>query len=129
MQNQYSLAYREEEREMISYCKFAGIGLIPWSPLAGGLLTRPLGQVTTRGEALKLGQQLPESTHEIVRRVEKIAEEKGWTMAQVGMAWISKKVTSPVVGISSVSKLLWLSTFDVLKLGLFSRLSDWKIRS
>jgi aryl-alcohol dehydrogenase-like predicted oxidoreductase len=108
MQNQYSLIYREEEREMIAYCKFAGIGLIPWGPLSHGQLARPISTQTPRGESMKGTPFAPEPREweiEIIRRVEKIANEKGWSMAQVCLAWIHEKVTSPIIGFSSVSTL------------------------
>jgi aryl-alcohol dehydrogenase-like predicted oxidoreductase len=109
MQNQYSLTYREEEREMNAYCQFAGIGLIPWGPLNRGQLARPLSaQTTAREESMKglvAERQIPEWEKEIVHRVEKVAKEKGWSMAQVSLAWINDKVTSPIVGFSSVSDL------------------------
>lgn len=99
--------YREEEREMNAYCNFAGIGIIPWGPLNAGDLARPLGGGdTTRQEntkALPWHRTLAENEQEIVRRVEKIAKAKGWAMSQVALAWISEKVTSPIVGFSSVS--------------------------
>jgi aryl-alcohol dehydrogenase-like predicted oxidoreductase len=113
MQNTYSLTYREEEREMNAYCKFAGIGLIPWGPLNAGQLARPLGSGdTTRSEATK-GRVAPppEWQNEIVRRVEKLSKDKGWVMSQVALAWIHEKVTSPIVGFSSVSHLLLWITF------------------
>jgi aryl-alcohol dehydrogenase-like predicted oxidoreductase len=110
MQNQYSLTYREEEREMNAYCKFAGIGIIPWSPLNGGQLARPVNaEATPRSDHAKgsvFERKPKEWEDEIVRLVEQIAKTKGWTMAQVSLAWINEKVTSPIVGISSVSVLL-----------------------
>jgi aryl-alcohol dehydrogenase-like predicted oxidoreductase len=116
MQNQYSLTYREEEREMNAYCKFAGIGIIPWSPLNGGQLARPMdskatSRSTSQQEMVKgtiHEHKSQEWEDEIVRRVEKIAHAKGWTMAQVSLAWINEKVTSPIVGISSVRCLAYV---------------------
>jgi len=106
MQSEYSLLYREEEREMNPYCNFEGVGLIPWAPLAAGKLARPAGVQTQRGEALTaLGLHEGETENEIVRRVAEVAEKRGWTMAQVAMAWSTSKVTSPIVGISSVERL------------------------
>jgi aryl-alcohol dehydrogenase-like predicted oxidoreductase len=110
MQNQYSLVYREEEREVNAYCKFKGLGIIPWGPLSAGVLARPLGEATatTRAESVKgtmFDRKAQESENEIVRRVEKTSKDKGWTMGQVALAWINGKVTSPIVGISSVSGL------------------------
>jgi aryl-alcohol dehydrogenase-like predicted oxidoreductase len=111
MQNQYSLTYREEEREMNAYCNFHGLGLIPWGPLNAGQLARPLDaqQESERAKATKgsvFDRKTSEWEDEIVRRVEKTAKEKGWTMGQVAIAWINGKVTSPIVGFSSVSLLL-----------------------
>jgi aryl-alcohol dehydrogenase-like predicted oxidoreductase len=106
MQNQYSLTYREEEREMISYCKFNGIGIIPYSPLHFGRLARPVGTETARSEGREDNPWVSPPTeweNEIIRRVEKVANDKGWKMAQVAIAWVNSKITSPLIGISSVS--------------------------
>ncbi|GBE86716.1 Aldo-keto reductase dtxS3 [Sparassis crispa] len=108
MQDEYSLLYREEEREMIAYCNFNGIGLIPWAPLAAGALARPLGSETTRSEAAKgtvFENKIKASDKVIISRVEELAKKKGVAMAQIGLAWIQTKVTSPIVGCSSVSRL------------------------
>jgi aryl-alcohol dehydrogenase-like predicted oxidoreductase len=106
MQNQYSLIYREEEREMISYCKFNGIGIIPYFVLNYGQLARPVGTETVRSEDQKDKPWISDPTEwqdETVRRVEKVANDKGWKMAQVAIAWVNSKITSPLIGISSVS--------------------------
>lgn len=69
---------------MNAYCNYEGIGLIPWSPLAGGALARPLTVDTTRSDADKANpdaQRLSLVDEEIVRRVEKVAIQKGWKMA------------------------------------------------
>jgi aryl-alcohol dehydrogenase-like predicted oxidoreductase len=106
MQNRYSVVYREEERETNAYCAFAGIGLIPWGPLNAGLLARPLdAQFTTERSTASPFPPKPEWKQEIFHRVEKISKEKGWTMSQVALAYVNDKVTSPIVGISSVSVL------------------------
>ncbi|KAH8832469.1 NADP-dependent oxidoreductase domain-containing protein [Flagelloscypha sp. PMI_526] len=109
MQDEYSLLYREEEREMIPYCKFNGIGVIPWSPLAGGLLARPLeSTATTRGEAAKsrgFARELSEASKRIISRVEEVSQKKGWTMAQVALAWVNGKIDSPIVGLGSVERV------------------------
>ena len=107
MDRGFSTRYREEEREMNKYCAFAGIGLIPWGPLNSGQLARPLASsTTTRGETWKDRHKwgATEGEDEIVRRLEKVAGDKGWTMSQVALAWIGEKVTSPIVGFSSVSR-------------------------
>jgi hypothetical protein len=111
MQGQYSLTYREEEREMIGYCKAFGIGLIPWGPLAAGQLARPWSTTqsgTTRTAAdAKMPWATDAEAHEkaIVQRVEEVAGKKGWTMGQVALAWIGGKVTSPIIGFSSVKRM------------------------
>jgi hypothetical protein len=111
MQGQYSLTYREEEREMIGYCKAFGIGLIPWGPLAAGQLARPWSATesgTTRTAAdAKMPWATDAEAHEkaIVQRVEEVAGKKGWTMGQVALAWIGGKVTSPIIGFSSVKRM------------------------
>ncbi|KAJ5743950.1 aldo-keto reductase [Penicillium manginii] len=106
MQNQYSLTYREEEREMIRFCNETGVGLIPWSPLDAGRLARPLQQVgaTDRLETT-LPSDIPSIDAEIINRVEEIAKKKDWTMSQVALAWVSRRVTGPIVGFSSVERI------------------------
>jgi len=109
MQNHYNLVYREEEREMMPTLKMFGIGSIPWSPLARGLLCRPLAQKTTRGEtdwAIKAYHAGP-GTEEIINRTEEIAKKKGVSMAQIGIAWLLSKegVTAPIVGTTSLKNL------------------------
>ncbi|KZV98831.1 Aldo/keto reductase [Exidia glandulosa HHB12029] len=108
MQNEYSLLYREEEREMIPYCLHNGIGLIPWAPLAGGHLARPVGTDTARVAAARGGameRKHSDSDKLIIQRVEEIAKKRGTTMAQVALAWTMAKISSPIVGVSSVGRL------------------------
>ena len=110
MQNHYSLAYREEEREMFPTLKQYGVGSIPWSPLARGRLTRPLDQQTKRGEtdrSFGVYSKAKESTEAIVNRVEELAKKKGCSMAQLSLAWIMSKpgVTAPIVGTTSLENL------------------------
>lgn len=104
MQNHYSLLYREEEREMNKFANETGVGLIPWAPLARGNLARPYEEYgqTKRSEG---GASLSEPDKEIIKRVGELAEKKGWTRSQVALAWINKRVTSPIVGLSSVARL------------------------
>ncbi|GJJ08942.1 hypothetical protein Clacol_003162 [Clathrus columnatus] len=92
MQNHYSLIYREEEREMMPTLKHFGVGCIPWSPLARGLLTRPFSEQTKRGET---------------DPVQEIAKKRGLTMAQVALAWCYAKpgMTAPIVGTTSLKNL------------------------
>ncbi|TFK62207.1 Aldo/keto reductase [Pluteus cervinus] len=108
MQHEYSLLYREDEREMLAYCKYNGIGVIPWSPLAGGPLARPLGAETPRTKFMKgspFEPKLSEGDITIINRVKELAEKHGKTMSQVALSWISTKITSPIVGVSSVARL------------------------
>lgn len=109
MQNHYNLIYREEEREMIPTLKHFGVGMVPWSPIAKGLLTRPLGEQTQRGETDWIIKRYLEGdgTQEIVSRVEEIAKKRGISMAQVSVAWLLTKDPSaaPVIGTSSVKNL------------------------
>jgi aryl-alcohol dehydrogenase-like predicted oxidoreductase len=125
MQNHYSLLYREEEREVNPYCNFSGVGIIPWGPLADGLLARPLGAADTkRAEAGKGGpfeRKLTKEDEEIIKRVEEVAKKKGWKLNQVALSWIGTKVASPIVGISSVSAQN--SGFDIIDNCLLSSLS------
>ncbi|KAJ7797743.1 NADP-dependent oxidoreductase domain-containing protein [Mycena olivaceomarginata] len=97
MQNEYSLLYREEEREMIPYCKAHGIGIIPWGPLAAGALARPLGTV--------FESKYSDIDKTIIGRVEELAKKKGCTMSQIALTWVQMKIDSPIVGISSVERL------------------------
>ncbi len=112
MQNHYNLVYREEEREMLPLCEKEGIGVMPWSPLARGYLTRPDEAVdsTLRGRTEKRMYEHPYREGggpEINARVEELAEEKGVKMAQIALAWLLHKewVDTPIVGTSSVEHL------------------------
>lgn len=109
MQNRYSLTYREEEREMLPLCKNEGVGVIPWSPLAGGYLTRPDDEAgaTTRGADADWDDYRAGGGSEINRRVAELAAEKDRTMAQIALAWHLHKdwITAPIVGVSSPNHL------------------------
>ncbi|KAI0737384.1 Aldo/keto reductase [Daedaleopsis nitida] len=108
MQNQYSLVYREEEREMFPTLKLFGVGSIPWSPLGRGLLTRPAGQDTTRGKSDRMLSRYQTDVLPAVRaRVEEVAKQKNVSMAQVALAWVMAKpgVTAPIVGTTSLENL------------------------
>ncbi|WP_458187628.1 aldo/keto reductase [Haladaptatus sp. NG-WS-4] len=112
MQNHYNLVYREEEREMLPLCDREEIGVIPWSPLARGFLTRPHDEFedTTRGKTDDHAHQHPYAEGggtEINERVQELAAEKGVTMAQIGLAWLFHKewVDAPIVGTTSVEHL------------------------
>ncbi|MCB2077718.1 MAG: aldo/keto reductase [Novosphingobium sp.] len=111
MQNYVNLIYREEEREMLPLCADEGIGVIPWSPLARGRLTRPPGSETARSQSDKIQDTLYSQTEEADNRViaalEKVAAARGVAMAQVALAWVMAKpeVTSPIVGVSKMEQL------------------------
>ncbi len=101
MQNYYNLLYREEEREMLPLCSDQKIGVIPWSPLARGRLTRTWQEQTARSEVDEFGRSLySDRDKPIVDTVIEIAGERGTTPAQVALAWVLSKsvVTSPIVG-------------------------------
>lgn len=98
----------QQEREMNAYCNFHGIGLIPWAPLAAGVLARPLEVSTTRSNSTKntiFDRKLTPDDREIVKRVAEVAEKKGVKQAQIALAWVRTKVASPIVGVSSAERL------------------------
>jgi 1-deoxyxylulose-5-phosphate synthase len=112
MQNHYNLIYREEEREMMGVCAAEGIGVIPWSPLARGRLTRAWqSETTTRSETDRFGNGMYGPTDEadkgVVDRLGEIAAERGVPMAQVALAWMLSKpfITSPIVGATKLHHL------------------------
>ncbi|SDK45468.1 aldo/keto reductase [Natronorubrum texcoconense] len=112
MQNHYNAFYREEEREMLPLCEKEEIGVIPWSPLARGVGTRPLEALesTTRGQTDEYLEQIPYlqgGGEEINERIQELAAEKGVTMAQISLAWLLHKewVDAPIVGTTSVEHL------------------------
>ena len=111
MQNYYNLIYREEEREMIPYCKHTGVGLIPWSPIARGVLARPFGDRSTTRERSDyylqtlVRQEETESDRAIVDTLEETAKSKGVSMAQVAIAYVLQKGMMPIVGLSSVKRI------------------------
>jgi len=101
MQNHYNLLYREEEREMLPLCADQGIGVIPWSPLARGRLTRDWDAATARSETDAFGQRLyPAEDRLIVEQVARVAEARGVPRAQVALAWLTSRpvVTAPIIG-------------------------------
>ncbi len=111
MQNHYNLLYREEEREMLPLCKDQAIGVIPWSPLARGLLTRPAEARTQRRESDHVFKRLYDDTEEadrrVIGRVGEVAERLGRPRAQVALAWLLSKpiVTAPIIGASKPNHL------------------------
>jgi 1-deoxyxylulose-5-phosphate synthase len=117
MQNHYNLIYREEEREMLPLCADQGIGVIPWSPLARGRLTRPWDAVTARTETDEFGKTLyRDEDRQIVGRVIDLAAKRNLSPAQVALAWVLRNpaVTSPIVGVTKPEQLTQaLSAVDV----------------
>ncbi|RMZ80978.1 hypothetical protein DV738_g2387, partial [Chaetothyriales sp. CBS 135597] len=112
MQNYYNLLYREEENEMIPYCNHTGVGLIPWSPVARGVLSRPYtSRDTLRDKTDGFLKQIvrprdDEVDEEIVNRVEQVAKKTGHSMAQIAIAWtLSKKDVSPIVGLNKKERI------------------------
>ena len=103
IQGHYNLIFREEEREMVPYCKEENIALTPYSALASGRLSRLPGEGgTKRAEEDKYAKFKYEKTEQqdnvIISRVAEIAEKRGVSMTEVALAWLLTKVTSPVVG-------------------------------
>jgi aryl-alcohol dehydrogenase-like predicted oxidoreductase len=108
MQNHYNLIYREEEREMLPLCADQGIGVIPWSPLARGRVTRPWDAVTARTETDEFGKSLyRDEDRVIVERILEVAAKRDLSAAQVALAWLLRNpaVTSPIVGVTKASHL------------------------
>ncbi len=107
MQNHYNLLNREEEREMMPLCVDQGIGVMPWSPLARGRLTRSWDSTTARSESDEFGRSLYDTApgdRAIVESVASLAAERGVPRAQVAMAWMLSKpwVTAPIVGVTKL---------------------------
>jgi len=105
MQNHYNLLYREEEREMMPLCHEQGIGVIPWSPLARGRLTRDWDDGSERESTDVFGKTLytvPDADRKVVEAVAAVAKARGVSKAQVALAWVAQKpfVTAPIVGAS-----------------------------
>lgn len=111
MQNHYNLIYREEEREMMPLCLSEKIGVIPYSPLASGRLTRDWSETTHRSETDMVQKSKYDATADadrvIVERVAEIAAERGIPRVQVALAWLLQKqpVTAPIVGATKISHL------------------------
>jgi aryl-alcohol dehydrogenase (NADP+) len=108
MQNHYNLLQREEEREMLPLCADQGIGVIPWSPLARGRLTRDWDEQTARSETDEFGKILYQpGDRDIVTRVGEVAAARGVSRAQVSLAWLLRHpvVTAPIIGAGKISHL------------------------
>lgn len=111
MQNHLNLLYREEEREMLPLCIDQGIGVIPWSPLARGKLTRASGGQTPRAETDQYAKTLYSAAEaadqKVIAAVERVAKARGVPMAQVALAWMLHKpgVTAPIIGATRLQHL------------------------
>ena len=111
MQPQVNLIYREEEREMIPLCIDQGVGVIPWSPLARGKVTRPWDVQTERSETDEFGKAIYSKTvdndRQVVEAVLKVAEDRGVPPAQIALAWLLQKpgITAPIIGASKQKHL------------------------
>jgi aryl-alcohol dehydrogenase-like predicted oxidoreductase len=112
MQDHLNLIYREEEREMLPLCRAEGIGVIPYSPLASGRLTRdPSAAGTLRAETDQIQKQkydaAAEMDRQVVERVAELARKRGVSRAQIALAWLLQKepVTAPIVGATKIAHL------------------------
>jgi aryl-alcohol dehydrogenase-like predicted oxidoreductase len=111
MQNHYNLLYREEEREMMRLCTEEGIGVIPWSPLARGRLTRDFDAQTFRTQTDEFGKtlhrNLGDADRAVAQAVADVAAARGVPRAQVALSWIAHKspVTAPIIGASKPGHL------------------------
>jgi len=112
MQNHYNLMYREEEREMIPLCLDQGIGVIPWSPLARGLLAGKRRSKTVRAETdtyghTLYGEEVGEADARVIERLEAVADAGGVAPARMALAWLLHKpgVVAPIVGVSKAGQL------------------------
>jgi len=104
MQNHYNLVYREEEREMVPLCKAEGVGMLPWSPLARGVLAGNRKAQTLRSQEDDYTKKLytQEADDRVVDKVEQVAKDRGIPSAQVALSWLAHRpgVTAPIVGAS-----------------------------
>lgn len=111
MQNYYNLLYREEEREMLPFCVDSGVGILPWSPLARGVLARPWSSRATKREEtdallknMVRGKQ-SSADEMIVARTEEIAKNREVPMATVALAWCVEKGVCPIAGLGSKERI------------------------
>ncbi|MCX5576851.1 aldo/keto reductase [Kaistia terrae] len=111
MQDYVNLLYREEEREMLPLCASEGIGVIPWSPLARGRLTRPWDEKTARAETDEFGKGLYSRTADadklVVEAVARVAAQRDLPRAQIALAWVLSKsvISAPIVGATKMQHL------------------------
>ncbi|QCK86475.1 aldo/keto reductase [Phreatobacter aquaticus] len=111
MQNYVNLLYREEEREMLPLCREEGIGVIPWSPLARGRLTRDWDEASARSETDEFGKTLYAATadadRKVVEAVAKVAKARAVPRAQIALSWVLSKsvISAPIVGATKMAHL------------------------
>lgn len=111
MENRLNLLYREEEREMLPFCKDDGVGVMPYLPFAAGRLTRDWNEQTSRSEndpvAKALFTKTEESDRKVAERVAEVAANRGIPRAQIALAWLLQKeeVTAPIIGATKISHL------------------------
>lgn len=109
MQNHYNLIYREDEREMIPLCKDLKVALTPYSPLAGGKLTRELGEETKRALTDEIAKKkygnYEETDKEIILRVKELSEKYGVEKSNIALAWLLTKGAVPIIGATKSSHL------------------------
>jgi aryl-alcohol dehydrogenase-like predicted oxidoreductase len=122
MQPFYNLLYREEEREMIPFCKETGVGVIPWSPIARGTLTRARDKNADSGKQqqserekadARAKQWFADAQPEIIDAVEELAAARGTSMAVVAIAWVLQKGCWPILGLNSEKRVI--EALDALK--------------
>lgn len=92
---------------MNKYCNLTGVGLIPWAPLCRGILARPPGAHKTTERSQTDGATIgySDTDTKIVTRVQEIAQKRGWKMSDVALAWINKRIASPIIGFSTVERI------------------------
>jgi aryl-alcohol dehydrogenase-like predicted oxidoreductase len=111
MQPEYSLLYREEEREMLPLCRDQGVGVIPWSPLARGRLARPWGDNTARIASDDFGAKLfartEDNDREVAAALAEVSAARGLPRAQIALAWVLAQpgITAPIIGVSRPGQL------------------------
>ncbi|CEP64900.1 aldo-keto reductase superfamily protein LALA0_S14e01794g [Lachancea lanzarotensis] len=108
-QSCYNLLYREDEKELIPFAQRHQIGLIPWSPLARGSLTKPVGGKSNRSVSdagmMVVGEVKDDSEIQIISRVQEVAGNRSVSMAMVSTAWVLKKGLNPILGLSSIERI------------------------
>jgi aryl-alcohol dehydrogenase-like predicted oxidoreductase len=107
MSGLYNLLYRERERKINPFCNAKGIGLVPWSPIARGLLTGSFAQQTERGQQDKKTKKWFQGrqNEEVVHRVETLAAKKGCSMPSLVIAWLLQRNACPIVGLNLVARI------------------------